>query len=121
MTNSMDILYIKYVVYRDAVVAQSVARRLGKAEVTGSSPANSLKTSDFLVIEVRCFLFVRAKPCLPLCSFSLIRKTKLWETNKPPAMQVSSGMLQLTVKNLLCYNNVGSPTALKDKGGYPNG
>ena len=22
------------------------------------------------------------------------------------------GMLQLTVKNLLCYNNVGSPTAL---------
>ena len=40
MTNSMDILYIKYVVYRDAVVAQSVARRLGKAEVTGSSPAN---------------------------------------------------------------------------------
>ena len=28
-------------------------------------------------------------------------------------------MLQLTVKNLLCYNNVGSPTALKDKGGYP--
>ena len=35
------------------------------------------------------FFFVRAKPCLPLCSFSLIRKTELWETNKPPAMQVS--------------------------------
>ena len=35
------------------------------------------------------FLIVRAKPCLPLCSFSLIRKTELWETNKPPAMQVS--------------------------------
>ncbi len=35
------------------------------------------------------FVFVRAKPCLPLCSFSLIRKTELWETNKPPAMQVS--------------------------------
>ena len=33
-------------------------------------------------------LFVRAKPCLPLCSFSLIRKTELWETNKPPAMRV---------------------------------
>ena len=34
-------------------------------------------------------VIVRAKPCLPLCSFSLIRKTELWETNKPPAMQVS--------------------------------
>ncbi|MZS91217.1 hypothetical protein GT678_19840, partial [Blautia wexlerae] len=28
------------------------------------------------------FLFVRAKPCLPLWSFSLIRKTELWKTNK---------------------------------------
>ena len=37
---------------------------------------------------VFCF-FVRAKPCLPLWSFSLIRKTELWKTNKPPAMQVS--------------------------------
>jgi len=36
-----------------------------------------------------CGFIVRAKPCLPLCSFSLIRKTELWETNKPPAMQVS--------------------------------
>lgn len=52
----MDILYINSVVYnRNAVVAQSVARRLGKAEVTGSSPANSLKTSNFLLIGVRCF------------------------------------------------------------------
>ena len=111
MTNSMDILYIKYVVYRDAVVAQSVARRLGKAEVTGSSPANSLKTSDFLVIEVRCFLFVRAKPCLPLCSFSLIRKTKLWETNKPPAMQVSQHCFSLQKKTSGGIINVGSPSA----------
>ena len=40
--------------------------------------------------DIVCVIFfVRAKPCLPLCSFSLIRKTKLWETNKPPAMQVS--------------------------------
>lgn len=42
MTNSMDILYINSVVYnRNAVVAQSVARRLGKAEVGGSSPLGS--------------------------------------------------------------------------------
>ena len=39
--------------------------------------------------RAKLFLIVRAKPCLPLCSFSLIRKTELWETNKPPAMQVS--------------------------------
>ena len=34
-------------------------------------------------------LFVRVKPYLPLWSFSLIRKTELWEINKPPAVQVS--------------------------------
>ena len=33
-------------------------------------------------------LFVRAKPCFTLWSFSLIRKTKLWKTNKPPAVRV---------------------------------
>ena len=32
---------LRYCHGQSAVVAQSVARRLGKAEVTGSSPANS--------------------------------------------------------------------------------
>ena len=33
-------------------------------------------------------VFVRAWPCSPLRSFSLIRKTELWRTNKPPALRV---------------------------------
>ena len=32
--------------------------------------------------------FVRARPCFTLWSFSLIRKTELWKTNKPPAVLV---------------------------------
>lgn len=34
------------------------------------------------------FFIVRAKPCFTLWSFSLIRKTELWKTNKPPAVRV---------------------------------
>ena len=34
------------------------------------------------------FMIVRARPCFTLWSFSLIRKTELWKTNKPPAVQV---------------------------------
>ncbi len=33
-------------------------------------------------------LIVRARPCFTLWSFSLIRKTELWKTNKPPAVRV---------------------------------
>ena len=33
-------------------------------------------------------LLVRAKPCFPKFRFSLIRKTELWKTNKPPAVRV---------------------------------
>ena len=33
-------------------------------------------------------IFVRARPCFTLWSFSLIRKTELWKTNKPPAVRV---------------------------------
>ena len=51
---------------------------------------------------IEAFLTVRAKPCLPLWSFSLIRKTELWKTNKPPAMQVSQHCFSLQKKNLLC-------------------
>lgn len=43
-------------------------------------------------------LIVRAKPCLPLCSFSLIRKTELWETNKPPAVRVVEVALAYSIK-----------------------
>ena len=63
------------------------------------------------------FLIVRAKPCLPLWSFSLIRKTKLWKTNKPPAMQVSQHCFSLQKKTSGGIINVGSPTALIYTGG----
>ena len=67
---------------------------------------------------VRCLLiFVRAKPCLPLWSFSLIRKTELWKTNKPPAMQVSQHCFSLQKKTSSGIINVGSPTALIYTGG----
>ena len=62
-------------------------------------------------------LFVRAKPCLPLWSFSLIRKTELWKTNKPPAMQVSQHCFSLQKKTSGGIINVGSPTALIYTGG----
>ena len=60
---------------------------------------------------------VRAKPCLPLWSFSLIRKTALWKTNKPPAMQVSQHCFSLQKKTSGGIINVGSPTALIYTGG----
>ena len=65
----------------------------------------------------RVCLFVRAKPCLPLWSFSLIRKTELWKTNKPPAMQVSQHCFSLHKKTSGGIINVGSPTALIYTGG----
>ena len=43
-------------------------------------------------------LFVRAWPCSPLRSFSLIRKTELWRTNKPPALRVVKIALALCKK-----------------------
>ena len=63
------------------------------------------------------FLVVRAGPCLPLWSFSLIRKTELWKTNKPPAMQVSQHCFSLQKKTSGGIINVGSPTALIYTGG----
>ena len=41
---------------------------------------------------------VRAWPCSPLRSFSLIRKTELWRTNKPPALRVVGIALALCKK-----------------------
>lgn len=48
--------------------------------------------------ENAVFLFVRAWPCSPLRSFSLIRKTELWRTNKPPALRVVGIALALCKK-----------------------
>ena len=45
---------------------------------------------------IQTFFIVRAKPCLPLWSFSDQRKTELWKTNKPPAMQVSQHYAETT-------------------------
>ena len=65
----------------------------------------------------RAFFLVRPKPCLPLWSFSLIRKTELWKTNKPPAMQVSQHCFSFQKKTSGVIINVGSPTALIYTGG----
>ena len=46
----------------------------------------------------RIFLVVRAWLCSPLRSFSLIRKTELWRTNKPPALRVVKIALALCKK-----------------------
>ena len=70
-----------------------------------------------MIIEQGLFIVVRAKPCLPLWSFSLIRKTELWKTNKPPAMQVSQHCFSLQKKTSGGIINVGSPTALIYTGG----
>ena len=43
-------------------------------------------------------IIVRAGPCSPLRSFSLIRKTELWRTNKPPALRVVRIALALCKK-----------------------
>ena len=72
--------------------------------------------SSIIMIIWNC-LIVRAKPCLPLWSFSLIRKTELWKTNKPPAMQVSQHCFSLQKKTSGGIINVGSPTALIYTGG----
>ena len=69
------------------------------------------------LVWIAAFLVVRAKPCLPLWSFSLIRKTELWKTNKPPAMQVSQHCFSLQKKTSGGIINVGSPTALIYTGG----
>ena len=47
---------------------------------------------------IEAFLTVRAKPCLPLWSFSLIRKTELWKTNKPPSVRVVGVALAYSIK-----------------------
>ena len=67
--------------------------------------------------SVVALFIVRAKPCLPLWSFSLIRKTELWKTNKPPAMQVSQHCFSFQKKTSGVIINVGSPTALIYTGG----
>ena len=76
------------------------------------------KTGTICKIRIApVFSVVRAKPCLPLWSFSLIRKTELWKTNKPPAMQVSQHCFSLQKKTSGGIINVGSPTALIYTGG----
>ena len=83
-----------------------------------ASLSGVLGECDFLGdTQEKALLFVRAKPCLPLWSFSLIRKTELWKTNKPPAMQVSQHCFSLQKKTSGGIINVGSPTALIYTGG----
>ena len=86
----------------------------GRNIIWSSSPRNM---SNCLHPREMLRIIVRAKPCLPLWSFSLIRKTELWKTNKPPAMQVSQHCFSLQKKTSGGIINVGSPTALIYTGG----
>ena len=57
------------------------------------------------------FLIVRARPCVQDGVFR-VPNNGLLETNKPLAMRVVGNALAYR-KNLQCYNNAGSPTALQ--------
>ena len=57
------------------------------------------------------FCFVRARPCFQDGVFR-VPKNGMLETNKPLAMRVVGNALAYR-KNLQCYNNAGSPTALQ--------
>lgn len=56
-------------------------------------------------------LLVRARPCFQDGVFR-VPKNGMLETNKPLAMRVVGNALAYR-KNLQCYNNAGSPTALQ--------
>ena len=57
------------------------------------------------------YFFVRARPCFQDGVFR-VPKNGMLETNKPLAMRVVGNALAYR-KNLQCYNNAGSPTALQ--------
>jgi len=75
----------------------------------------------FLLLLKEKTSFVRGWPCSPKFRFSLIRKTELWRTNKPPALRVVGIALALCKKTSLDIIKTGSPTVLLTKGGSPNG
>ena len=56
-------------------------------------------------------IVVRARPCFQDGVFR-VPKNGMLETNKPLAMRVVGNALAYR-KNLQCYNNAGSPTALQ--------
>ena len=68
-----------------------------------------LATDGTFICAVR--FFVRARPCFQDGVFR-VPKNGMLETNKPLAMRVVGNALAYR-KNLQCYNNAGSPTALQ--------
>lgn len=64
-----------------------------------------------LFLQVGDAVFVRARPCFQDGVFR-VPKNGMLETNKPLAMRVVGNALAYR-KNLQCYNNAGSPTALQ--------
>jgi len=71
---------------------------------------NYIKVRHFC-FEAADFLIVRARPCFQDGVFR-VPKNGMLETNKPLAMRVVGNALAYR-KNLQCYNNAGSPTALQ--------
>ena len=61
--------------------------------------------------ELQNGALVRARPCFQDGVFR-VPKNGMLETNKPLAMRVVGNALAYR-KNLQCYNNAGSPTALQ--------
>ena len=68
--------------------------------------------------SLRDYIIVRARSCFQDGVFR-VPKNGMLETNKPLAMRVVGNALAYR-KNLQCYNNAGSPTALQAEG-YPYG
>ena len=65
-------------------------------KIIGNTELDWFKITKMVILNQS--IIVRAKPCLPLCSFSLIRKTELWETNKPPAVRVVEDASAYSIK-----------------------
>lgn len=61
--------------------------------------------------QLETVFVVRARPCFQDGVFR-VPKNGMLETNKPLAMRVVGNALAYR-KNLQCYNNAGSPTALQ--------
>ena len=64
-------------------------------------------SKSFVIAErnvQRTYLIVRARPCFTLWSFSLIRKTELWKTNKPPAVRMVEVASAYSIKPPLLNN-----------------
>ena len=79
-------------------------------EYDKKTPGYEIAIKSYL-LQLVAALIVRARPCFQDGVFR-VPKNGMLETNKPLAMRVVGNALAYR-KNLQCYNNAGSPTALQ--------